>query len=493
MLLDEENRRLAAGVLRTLGELVAPLGESIRMVWRGAGAPDARSVLDNQLMLTAQRFINLRDASEDEKQRYYEEVCRLFRVQPAPETFPLRDSTDLPPHILKRLDRTPVSVSYLETYDSRHGTNFADRARRALFQFANLVIKSDGTVTAAERAALSEFKSTLYPGGLPSKDARGDAGVKGSARRDDDGAKSHDSNAETSEGDATVEEEELPPPRPLEELLAELDALVGLERVKADVRQLINFLKVQKLREEQGLKSLPAARHLVFYGNPGTGKTTVARLVSQIYRTLGVLRRGHLIETDRAGLVAGYVGQTAMKVRDVTRMALGGVLFIDEAYTLATGGANDFGQEAVETLLKMMEDHRDDLVVIAAGYTGKMQDFLDSNPGLRSRFNKHLRFDDYGVEQLTHIFKSFCTKAEFKLTEGAGKGVTSVFGVLTASRDETFGNARTARNLFEATLSKQANRLVSLPKVDREILSTIEPADIPGHEELRSSGILEDE
>ena len=132
MLLDEENRRLAAGVLRTLGELVAPLDESIRMVWRGAGAPDARSVLDNQLMLTAQRFINLRDASEEEQQRYYEEVCRLFRVQPAPETFPLRDSTDLPPHILKRLDCTPVSVSYLETYDSRHGTNFADRARRAL-------------------------------------------------------------------------------------------------------------------------------------------------------------------------------------------------------------------------------------------------------------------------------------------------------------------------------------------------------------------------
>lgn len=492
MLLDEENRRLAAGVLRTLGELVAPLGESIGMVWRGAGAPDARSVLDNQLMLTAQRFINLRDASEEDKQRYYEEVCGLFRVQPAPETFPLRDSTDLPPHILKRLDRTPVSVSYLETYDSRHGTNFADRARRALFQFANLVIKSDGTVTTIERAALSEFKGTLYPGGATSKDARADAGVKGGARRDDDGAKSHDSDAETAEGDALVEEE-LPPPRPLEELLAELDALVGLERVKSDVRQLINFLKVQKLREEQGLKSLPASRHLVFYGNPGTGKTTVARLVSQIYRTLGVLRRGHLIETDRAGLVAGYVGQTAMKVRDVTRRALGGVLFIDEAYTLTTGGANDFGQEAVETLLKVMEDHRDDLVVIVAGYTGKMQDFLDSNPGLRSRFNKHLRFDDYCVEQLTHIFKNFCTKAEFKLAEGAEKELTSVFGVLTASRDETFGNARTARNLFEATLSKQANRLVSLPKVDREILSNIEPTDIPGHEELRSSGIIEDE
>ncbi|HEX8560106.1 MAG TPA: AAA family ATPase [Pyrinomonadaceae bacterium] len=477
MLLDEENRRLAAGVRRTLDALVAPLGESIRMVWRGGGEPDARSVLDNHLKLTAQRFIDLREASEEAKQRYYEEVCRLFLLAPAPDTFPLRDSSDLPPHLLKRLDRTPVGVSYLETYDSRHGTNLADRARGALFHFANLVIKSDGGVTPAEAAALADFKRTLYPGAA--HDAAPDdapvAGAKGGAA-----------------SPPAPPEEELPPPRPLEELLAELDALVGLDRVKADVRQLINFLKVQKLREEQGLKSLPASRHLVFYGNPGTGKTTVARLVSQIYRTLGVLRRGHLVETDRAGLVAGYVGQTAMKVREVTTKALGGVLFVDEAYTLATGGENDFGREAVETLLKMMEDHRDDLVVIVAGYTQRMQDFLDSNPGLRSRFNKHIHFDDYGVEQLVAIFKTFCLKAEFKLAGPAEGELASVFGVLCASRDETFGNARAARNLFEATLSKQANRLVSLPKVDREILSTIEAADIPGHEELRSSGVLGD-
>lgn len=481
MLLDEENRRLAAGVRRTLDALVAPLGESIRMVWRGAGAPDAQSVLDNHLKLTAQRFIDLREVSEATKQRYYEEVCGHFRLTPAPDTFPLRDSTDLPPHLLKRLDRTPVSISYLETYDSRHGTNFADRARQALFQFANVVIKFDGAVTPTEAAALKEFKQTLYPGSPQdsTSDVRDDAGAKG--------------RGEAATAGVEAPEEELPPPRPLEELLAELDALVGLDRVKADVRQLINFLKVQKLREEQGLKSLPASRHLVFYGNPGTGKTTVARLVSQIYRTLGVLRRGHLVETDRAGLVAGYVGQTAMKVRDVTTKALGGVLFIDEAYTLSSGGANDFGQEAVETLLKMMEDHRDDLVVIVAGYTGRMQEFLDSNPGLRSRFNKHLHFDDYGVEQLVHIFKTFCQKADFRTAEGAEAALASIFGVLCASRDETFGNARAARNLFEATLSKQANRLVALPKVDREILSTIEPADIPGHDELRSTGILNED
>ncbi|HEY0170146.1 MAG TPA: AAA family ATPase [Pyrinomonadaceae bacterium] len=473
MLLDEENKRLAAAVRRTLEALVAPLGESILMVWRGGGAPDAQSVLDNHLKLTAQRFIDLREASEAAKQTYYEQVCRLFNLTAAPDTFPLRDSTDLPPHLLKRLDRTPVSVSYLETYDSRHGTNFADRARQTLFHFANLVIKSDGKVTPVEESALAEFKQTLYPG----RAADAPAGAKNHPERTPDAA--------TPE----VPEEELPPPRPLEELLAEMDALVGLERVKADVRQLINFLKVQKLREEQGLKALPASRHLVFYGNPGTGKTTVARLVAQIYRTLGVLKRGHLVETDRAGVVAGYVGQTAIKVREVTTKALGGVLFIDEAYSLAAGGENDFGREAVETLLKMMEDHRDELVVIVAGYTGRMQDFLDSNPGLRSRFNKHIHFDDYGVEQLVHIFKAFCKKSDFKITEGAEGELTSVFGVLCASRDETFGNARAARNLFEATLSKQANRLVSLPKVDREILSTIEAADIPGHDELRAGGI----
>ena len=479
MLLDEENKRLAAAVRRTLDALVAPLGESIRMVWRGEGAPDAQAVLDNHLKLTAQRFIDLREASDAAKQRYYEDVCRLFRLIPAPDTFPLRNSADLPPHLLKRLDRTPVSVSYLETYDSRHGTNFADRARQTLFHFANLVIKSDGKVTPTEAAALAEFKRTLYPN-IPHDPPDG-------AGRDAD-AKGRKEAAAAAE--AEVPEEELPPPRPLEELLAELDALVGLDRVKADVRQLINFLKVQKLREEQGLKVLPASRHLVFYGNPGTGKTTVARLVAQIYRTLGVLRRGHLVETDRAGLVAGYVGQTAMKVREVTTKALGGVLFVDEAYTLASGGENDFGREAVETLLKMMEDHREDLVVIVAGYTGKMQEFLDSNPGLRSRFNKHIHFDDYGVEQLVRIFQTFCRRADFKLTGEAERELASVFGVLTASRDETFGNARAARNLFEATLSKQANRIVSLPKVDREILSTIEAADIPGHDELHASGVL---
>jgi SpoVK/Ycf46/Vps4 family AAA+-type ATPase len=496
VLLDENNLKLIAHLRRTFVALVEPLGWSIRAVWRGGGEPSAETVIQNQLLLTAQQFVNLREVTEFEKQDYYEQVCRAFGLAAAPDTFPLATrEADLPPHLLKRLDRTPAVISYLETYDSRHGTNHADRARHALFEFANLVIKSDGSITETEAEALADFKETLYPSARKQRVesprlTETSARRAGASREDEDRAGRSDA-AKASEQEAEEQPEELlSPPRPLEELLAELDALVGLERVKRDVRELINFLKVQKLREEQGLKILPVSRHLIFYGNPGTGKTTVARLLAQVYRTLGVLRKGHLIETDRAGLVAGYVGQTAPKVTEAVKRALGGVLFIDEAYTLSSGGGNDFGREAIETLLKLMEDHRDDLVVIVAGYTGKMQEFLDSNPGLRSRFNKHVHFDDYDEAQLVKIFQSFCRRADFRLSADAERELATLFRVLTASRDETFGNARTARNLFEATLSKQANRIVSLPSIDREILSTIEAADIPGHEDLRASGIV---
>jgi SpoVK/Ycf46/Vps4 family AAA+-type ATPase len=473
MILDENNMKLVRHLRDALAGLLPPLGQSIRMVWQGGGAPDARAVLDNQLMLVAQRFIDLREATAAQKQRIYEEVCQLFQLRAAPDAFPLQTRADaLSPELQKRLDRTPVVVSYLETYDARYGTRHADRARHALFQFANLVIKSDGRITPPEEADLAEFKQALYPAGGP-------AGA---------GAETREESAVVEDAGAAAEESK--PPRPLEELLAELDALVGLERVKRDVRQLINFLKVQKMREEQKLKTMAASRHLVFYGNPGTGKTTVARLLAQVYRTLGTLRRGHLVEIDRAGLVAGYVGQTAIKTKEAAEKALGGVLFIDEAYTLSQGGENDFGREAVETLLKMMEDHREELVVIVAGYTAKMQDFLDSNPGLRSRFNKHLRFDDYDTPQLVRIFKNFAERADFKLSPLAEAELAKLFDSLTAARDETFGNARTARNLFESAVSRQADRVVSLPAVDREILTNIEPTDIPTAEDLRACGIV---
>src|SRR5678815_6159436 len=211
---------------------------------------------------------------------------------------------------------------------------------------------------------------------------------------------------------------------------------------------------------------------------------------AQVYRSLQILSRGHLIESDRGDLIAGYVGQTALKVKEVVSQALGGVLFIDEAYALnGEGRGNDFGQEAVETLLKLMEDHRHDFVVIVAGYTEKMEEFISSNPGLRSRFTKFLHFEDYTPEQLVEIFKGFCAKASFKLTPDAEKKLLELFQLLSLARDESFGNARTARNLFETTISKQANRIVTLANINEEVLATIDEADIPTVEELRTSGV----
>ena len=270
------------------------------------------------------------------------------------------------------------------------------------------------------------------------------------------------------------------------EITSILNALIGLNKVKDDVAQLINFLKVQKMREERGMSAQPISRHLVFLGNPGTGKTTVARLIGEIYKSLGILSKGHFVETDRAGLVGGYIGQTALKVKEVVEEAIGGVLFIDEAYSLSRNHDNDFGHEAIDTLLKMMEDNRDDLIVIVAGYTDKMKNFLQMNPGLRSRFNKTIEFEDYTPKQLVEIFELFCNKSSYNLTPSTNNYLTQVFCTLYESRDETFGNGRLARNLYEMTINNQANRIVMIPHIDDKILSTIEQTDVPAMIELQN-------
>ena len=265
----------------------------------------------------------------------------------------------------------------------------------------------------------------------------------------------------------------------VEEALEELNALTGLESVKAEVNSLVNLMKISKLREERGLKQPSVSRHLVFSGNPGTGKTTVARMLASVYYALGALEKGHLVEVDRAGLVSGYIGQTATKTLEVVESAMGGILFIDEAYTLTDEkGQGDFGQEAVDTLLKAMEDHRDELVVIVAGYTDKMETFLNSNPGLKSRFNKFIQFEDYSPNELLEIVVNTAKKQDYKLTDGAKSRVLSHYVEVCANKPANFANARDARNLLEKAISNQAGRLVALGDVDEEMLMTITEDDL---------------
>ena len=259
--------------------------------------------------------------------------------------------------------------------------------------------------------------------------------------------------------------------------LSELNSLVGLEQVKKDVDSLRNLIKVQALRRKQGLPNTTVSYHCVFTGNPGTGKTTVARIIAGIYKELGLLKKGHLIEVDRSKLVAEYVGQTGPKTNKVIDEALDGVLFIDEAYSLV-GGENDFGSEAIATLLKRMEDDRDRLVVILAGYTNEIREFIDSNPGLQSRFNRYIHFDDYSVDELTEIFKLNLKKSRYKIKRDAFDELRNVIEKAVYLKDKHFGNARYVRNLFEKVVQNQADRLAKKDSIDNEELSIITIDDI---------------
>ena len=274
------------------------------------------------------------------------------------------------------------------------------------------------------------------------------------------------------------EEAQEEPPEKLEDILTELNGYIGLTKVKTEVENLVNLVKVQKMRREHDLPTPKMSLHMVFTGNPGTGKTMIARVMARIYKTLGILSKGQLIEVDRSGLVAGYVGQTATKTQEVIDKALGGVLFIDEAYALTYHKeGNDFGQEAVDTLLKAMEDHRDDLIVIVAGYNGLMEEFIHSNPGLESRFNRFIHFDDYTFDEMMAIFNMRCEQGGYKLNENASDEVGAFIKKQNVD-PITFGNARGVRNLFEQVLVAQCNRVVNLTEVTREALMEITEEDV---------------
>jgi len=278
----------------------------------------------------------------------------------------------------------------------------------------------------------------------------------------------------------TVTEEEIEESISVEELLERLDTLVGLSNIKQSVKSLINFVRVRKLREEKELPNPPVSLHMVFTGNPGTGKTTVARILSELFKAIGVLSKGQLVEVDRSGLVAGFVGQTALKTSEAVNSALGGILFIDEAYSLApdTGALNDFGRESIETLLKLMEDNRDDLIVIVAGYSEPMERFITSNPGLESRFNRYFVFEDYNSEELYDIFTSMCVKNEYLLTDEAKEFAKEHFAKIYEQRDDNFGNARHVRNFFENIVTVHSDRVSDLNDHTRDDLTMVIQSDL---------------
>lgn len=343
-------------------------------------------------------------------------------------------------------DKKDLEVFSLPNILRLSNSDYIDKYPTFLYRLATVLAKSDNVVSVEEEALLKSIYKMLNP--------KSDV-------------KSNKQQKEISSKIPTIEES-----------IKELDNLIGLGHVKNEVTSLVNFVNFQKEREKHGLKQNDISYHCVFTGAPGTGKTTVARILASIFRSLEVIDKGQLIETDRTGMIAEYVGQTAVKVDKIVNEALGGVLFIDEAYSLSSGGSEDFGKEAIAALLKRMEDNRDNLIVIVAGYTDKMKDFIDMNPGLKSRFNRYIQFDDYSPTELVSIFKKMCEASDYKLKPDSEILLMQEFTAIYEKRDESFGNGRFVRNMFEKTIENLSNRISKSNKITKELLTTIEKEDL---------------
>jgi len=332
-----------------------------------------------------------------------------------------------------------------------------------IYRFASIAAKADNTVTEEEAEWLSSIMRLQNGGGreiVPDEDEEKIV-------------------ANTVSQDSSNPKPTTPKKPSATSAMKELKSLIGLESVKKEVETLSNFIKIQQTREAKGLKTSSVSYHCVFTGNPGTGKTTVARILAKIYKKLGVVSKGHLVETDRAGLVAEYVGQTAVKTNKIIDSALDGVLFIDEAYSLVSKSESDYGKEAIATLLKRMEDDRNRLIVILAGYTNEMKEFIDTNPGLQSRFNRYIEFPDYNENELLQIFMRSVEQYEYTMSNEAIEGLKNYLKMQVANKDKNFGNGRLVRNIFEKTLERQANRLAHEVNLTTEKLSRIEIEDLP--------------
>lgn len=379
------------------------------------------------------------------------------------------------------LDQPSDLFEVLVAADRRDGSGLAslyyDRALAIGFAVASI----DQLASPMELAAIERFRGRLLDRiaeakGIDRQKAAHDAGAATGAA----GAPKAATGSDAQTSAATEAEPELPPARPVDEVLAELDELIGLDAVKAEVKLVADLTRVEIMRAERGLPVLDHSRHLVFSGNPGTGKTTVARLLAEIYRSLGVVAKGHLVEVDRSGLVAGFVGQTAPKVVAAFDEADEGLLLIDEAYSLVRGSESDFGREAIDTIVKLVEDRRDRIVVVMAGYPDEMEQLVSANPGLRSRFPKTIHFPDYDTDDLIAIFRMRCDKGGYSPDDEA---VAAVRAHLEAvPREKGFGNGRVSRNLFEAAVARQASRVVAIDDPSDVELTTLLASDIPTFE-----------